>query len=109
MRVYIIGTDGITLCRKASATVNDGEFAVASNEELRARDVARLGFVVSQIREIEEARQKRLEQQPETGPHAMVGGWPGSSVLVSRRLICWFMRCCHGRCVTAEQWPATPA
>ena len=36
MRVYIIGTDGITLCRKASATVNDGEFAVASNEELRA-------------------------------------------------------------------------
>jgi transposase len=36
------------------------------------RDMARLGFVVSQIREIEEARQKRLEQQPETGPHAMV-------------------------------------
>ena len=36
MRVYIIGTDGITLCRKASATVNDGEFAVGSNEELRA-------------------------------------------------------------------------
>jgi hypothetical protein len=35
-------------------------------------DMARLGFVVSQIREIEEARQKRLEQQPETGPHAMV-------------------------------------
>jgi transposase len=72
MRVYIIGNDGITLCRIARATLNDGEFAVASNEELRARDVARLGFVVSQIREIEEARQKRLEQQPETGPHAMV-------------------------------------
>src|SRR3954453_14307502 len=36
------------------------------------RDMARLGFVVSQIREIEEARQKRAEQQPETGPHAMV-------------------------------------
>src|SRR5580700_6664791 len=34
--------------------------------------LARLGFVVSQIREIEDARQKRLEQQPETGPHAMV-------------------------------------
>src|SRR5260370_3863549 len=31
------------------------------------RDMARLGFVVSQIREIEDARQKRLEQQPETG------------------------------------------
>jgi transposase len=39
--------------------------------ELR-RDMARLGFVVSQIREIEQARQKRLEQQPETGPHAKV-------------------------------------
>src|SRR5580700_8703159 len=36
MRVYIIGNDGITLCRKASATVNDGEIAVASNEELHA-------------------------------------------------------------------------
>jgi transposase len=34
--------------------------------------MARLGFVVNQIREIEEARQKRLEQQHETGPHAMV-------------------------------------
>src|SRR5437016_9823842 len=36
------------------------------------RDMARLDFVVSQIREIEDARQKRLEQQSETGPHAMV-------------------------------------
>jgi transposase len=31
------------------------------------RDMARLGFVVSQIREIEEARQKRWGQEPETG------------------------------------------
>src|SRR6187200_3124094 len=36
------------------------------------RDMARLGFVVSQIREIEDTRQKRLEQQHETRPHAMV-------------------------------------
>jgi transposase len=36
------------------------------------REIARLSFVVSQIRQIEEARQKRLEQQHETGPHAMV-------------------------------------
>jgi hypothetical protein len=36
MRVYIIGNDGITLCRTAPAAVNDGEIAVASNEELRA-------------------------------------------------------------------------
>jgi transposase len=36
------------------------------------REIARLGFVISQIKEIEEARQKRLEQEPETEPHAMV-------------------------------------
>src|SRR6201994_3243219 len=36
MRVYSIGNDGITLCRTSPATVNDGEIAVASNEELRA-------------------------------------------------------------------------
>ena len=36
MRLYIIGNDGITLCRKAPATVNDGEVAVGSNEELHA-------------------------------------------------------------------------
>src|SRR5262244_4196441 len=40
MRIYIIGNDGITLCREAPATVNDGEIAVASNEELHA---ARIG------------------------------------------------------------------
>jgi transposase len=36
------------------------------------RDIARLGFVISQIRQIEEAHQKRLEQEPETRRHAMV-------------------------------------
>ena len=36
MRIYIIGNDGITLCREAPATVNEGEVAVASNEELHA-------------------------------------------------------------------------
>ena len=36
MRVYIIGNDGITLCREAPRAVNDGEIAVASNEELHA-------------------------------------------------------------------------
>ena len=36
MRVYIIGNDGITLCRTAPATVNNGEIAIASNEELHA-------------------------------------------------------------------------
>src|SRR5262250_2728331 len=36
MRIYIVGNDGITLCREAPATVNDGEIAVASQEELQA-------------------------------------------------------------------------
>src|ERR1700730_18062561 len=36
MRVHIVGKDGITLCRTAPAAVNNGEIAVASNEELRA-------------------------------------------------------------------------
>jgi len=36
------------------------------------RDMGRLHFVISQIKEIENARQKRLEKEPESGPHAMV-------------------------------------
>ena len=36
MRIYVIGNDGVMLCRRAPATLNDGEIAVASNEELRA-------------------------------------------------------------------------
>ena len=31
---YIIGNDGITLCREPPAAVNEGEIVVASNEEL---------------------------------------------------------------------------
>jgi len=34
MRIYIIGNDGITLCREAPTAVNEGEIAVASNAEL---------------------------------------------------------------------------
>jgi uncharacterized protein DUF3489 len=36
MRIYIIGDDGITLCREALAAVNEGEITVASSEELHA-------------------------------------------------------------------------
>src|SRR3954447_23564207 len=36
MRIYIIGKDGSTLCREPPATVNKGEVAVASREELHA-------------------------------------------------------------------------
>src|SRR6516165_6665057 len=37
-----------------------------------ARDIARLGLVIGQIKQIEEARRQRLEEQPESRPHAMV-------------------------------------
>jgi Protein of unknown function (DUF3489) len=36
MRTYIIGNEGIMLSREAPATLNEGEIAVASNEELLA-------------------------------------------------------------------------
>jgi hypothetical protein len=36
MRIYIIGNDGITLCREPPATMAEGEVAVASKEELHA-------------------------------------------------------------------------
>ena len=36
MRIYIIGNDGVTLCREPPAPVNKGEIAVASREELHA-------------------------------------------------------------------------
>jgi hypothetical protein len=43
MRVYIIGNDGITLCREPPAAVNEGEIVVASNEELHAPSSAANG------------------------------------------------------------------
>jgi Protein of unknown function (DUF3489) len=36
MRIYIIGNDGITLCRELPAVVNEGEIVVASKQELHA-------------------------------------------------------------------------
>ena len=41
MRIYMIGNDGITLCREPPATVNEGEIAVASKEELHAAPTQR--------------------------------------------------------------------
>ena len=36
MRIYIIGNGGITLCREPPATIEKGEIAVASLEELHS-------------------------------------------------------------------------
>ena len=38
MRIYIISTDGITLCREPPAVVNEGEIIVASKQELYAAE-----------------------------------------------------------------------
>src|SRR5215831_13157038 len=40
MRIYIIGNDGITLCHEPPTAVNQGEIAVASNEELHAAGIS---------------------------------------------------------------------
>ncbi len=40
MRIYIISNDGITLCHEAPSAVNEGEIAVASNEELHAARIS---------------------------------------------------------------------
>jgi Protein of unknown function (DUF3489) len=36
MRTYIVGNDGIALCREAPGTVSDGEIVLTSKEELQA-------------------------------------------------------------------------
>ena len=36
MRIYLIGDDGITLCREPPAAVEEGEIVVASSQELQA-------------------------------------------------------------------------
>jgi len=40
MRIYIIGNDGITLCREPPTAVNEGEIVVASNAELHAARIS---------------------------------------------------------------------
>ena len=41
MRMYLIGNDGITLCREPPAAVNEGEIVVASKQELHAAEISR--------------------------------------------------------------------
>ena len=75
------------------------------------RDIARLRLVIGQVKQIEEARRQRLEEEPECGRHGTpwFGCWLGLSASALKRQKCSSMRCCRGRCVTAEPWRATPA
>jgi hypothetical protein len=45
MRIYIIGNDGITLCRESPALLTDGGIAVASNEELHSAPLSGKRFL----------------------------------------------------------------
>jgi transposase len=65
--------------------------------------------VIGQIKQIEEARRQRLEEEPERGRHAMVRllarvvgiGIETADLLVNEVL--------SRPCVTAERWRTTPA
>src|ERR1700704_2556052 len=67
------------------------------------RDMARLGFVVSQIREIEEARQNDWSRSLRPGHTPWFGSWLGSSASALKRLICSSMRYSRGPCVTEKR------
>ena len=73
------------------------------------RDMARLGFVVSQIKEIEGLVRNDWSKSPRPSHTPWYGSWLGSSASASKRLISWSMRCSRGQCVTAKRWRATPA
>src|SRR5215831_18343541 len=88
MRIYIIGNDGITLCREAPATVNDGEIVVASNDELHAAPVSgkRLLALWNALPDVEKRRKigdretlvdqlwLAIEGLPDPGPHSQTKG-----------------------------------
>ena len=58
-------------CLEALRTPEGAALPPNTLAELR-RDMARLGFIVGQIKEIEDARQEGLATQPDQGPPAMV-------------------------------------
>jgi len=66
MRIYIIANDGIMLCRKAPATVNDGEIAVGSNEELHAAPLSakRLLALWNALPGVEKRKKVRTTARP---------------------------------------------
>jgi len=64
MRIYIIGNDGITLCREPPTALNDGEIAVASNEELhRPRSAASGCCAVERFAQRRKAQEGRRPQR----------------------------------------------
>ena len=73
------------------------------------RDMARLRFVMDQIKELEAMRLQRLEQTPGQGPHAMVRLLARVIGVASKRRTCWCMRSSRAISVIAGLWRVTPA
>src|ERR1700739_4998961 len=65
MSVYIIGNDGIILCREPPAAVNEGEIVVASNEELHAAQLSgkRLLALWNALPGVEKAKEGRRSRR----------------------------------------------
>jgi hypothetical protein len=72
-------------------------------------DMERRRLVRSQIRDIEGARLKRLDQAPGDGPHVMVRLLARVIGIGVRRRACWCRRCSGETCGTVGQWRATGA
>ena len=110
MRIYIIGNDGITLCREASAAVNDGEIAVASSEELHAARLSgkrllalwnalpgakargTVGGGTKTAGLARPVRHRRTDSRPVSGTCCSLSGWLLSWRIYSP-LSCWLSAC----------------
>ena len=99
MRVYIIGNDGIILCREPPAAVNESEIVVASNEELHAAQLSgkRLLALWNALPDIEKRRKVgdrgalidqlwlAIEALPEPQPDAKVPSKQDAVIAMLRR------------------------
>ena len=58
------------------------------------RDIARLGLVISQIKQVEDARRQRLKNSLKAGRTPWFDCWLGLSASALKRQICSSMKCC---------------
>ena len=71
------------------------------------RDMARLRFVMDQIKEIETTRLIQLEEAPKEGPQRWCGYWRGSLASGLRRRTCLSTKFCPAISVIKELWRVT--
>jgi hypothetical protein len=73
MRIYIIGNDGIALCREPPAAINDGEIVVASIEELDAAPLSGKGLLAP-VERSARCREAKEDRRPRFGDRSAVVG-----------------------------------